>query len=210
MEGHCGRPAGAMRSGVQNPEGVLPPVLVRRWFAWRNAASRPHAPATPPGCDAWAKENTVASTPSYQFELQTAPQAAARPLDWLDRRPSVERLQSAELRTLSACLMLGCQIGCIDEAAPIAAVLGQWFGDARMVRILMAVGSLLNGDPSFAQAELARDRLSNEADAGTLMFAIADKMARNGDDWKVPVGHVLATSVDPDLRAMAYRIEQIE
>jgi hypothetical protein len=150
----------------------------------------------------------MAHTPPYQF--QPAPQAAPQTPGWLDRRPSVERMQSAEFRNLSACLMLCFRLGCVDEAAPIVAVLDQWFGDERMVRILMAMGALLNGDPSIAQAELARDRLGNEADAGTLMFAIADKMTRAGDDWSVPVGRVLATSTDPLLRAMAYRIEQLE
>lgn len=209
MDGRCGQAASVMRSGVQDPERVPPSPSVRGGGSPSATPLRTRVPpAMPSGCDAYAGENAVLNTPAHQF--QHAPQTAPQDLDWLDRRPSVERMQSPELRNLSACLMLCCQIGCTDEAAPIAAVLDQWFGDARMVKILMAVGALLNGDPSFAQAELARDRLSNEADAGTLMFAIADKITGDGDGWKVPVGRVLATSFDPNLREMAYRIEMLE
>ena len=131
-------------------------------------------------------------------------------LDWLDRRPSLERLQSPEFRYLSASLMLGCRLGAVSETAPIAAVLEHWLGDARMVRIMVATGALLSGNSSLARAELARERHSYEADAGVLLLAIADKLAGNSDDWKGPVERVLATSIDPTLRSMAYQIEKLD
>lgn len=126
------------------------------------------------------------------------------------RPPSLELLQSPEFRNLSACLMLGYQLGIVEETAPIAAVLEHWLGDARIVKMLVAIGALLNGDPSVAQAELARERNFGHADAGALVLAMADKLAGNSDDWKTPVERVLATSVDPALRSMAYQIQKLD
>lgn len=106
--------------------------------------------------------------------------------------------------------MLGCQFDIAEETAPIAAVLEHWLGDARTVKMLVAIGALLNGDPSVAQAELVRERNSGQADAGALVLAMADKLAGNSDDWKTPVERVLATSVDPALRSMAYQIQMLD
>lgn len=122
-------------------------------------------------------------------------------------RPSSDTAGSLlELRRLSACLMLGSQLGHPDETAVIEAALVPWFGDARKVRILAAVGALLDGDTSIARAELARERLSSEVDAGTLVFAMADRLAGDSDDWRSSVDRVLATSIDPTLRSIAHAI----
>jgi len=127
-----------------------------------------------------------------------------------DRFPSDVRWPPPELRRLPACLMLGSQLGAADDTAAIEAALVPWLGDARKVRVIAAVGALLDGNTSIAQAELVRDRLSSEADAGTLVFAMADRLAGDSDEWRNPVGRVLATSIDPVLRSIAYAIEGLE
>lgn len=111
------------------------------------------------------------------------------------------------LHQLSTCLLLAHQIGQSDDTAPIASALAQAFNGQREVRMLAAVGTLLRGDASAAQAELARERLSIDADAGTLVFALIDRLAGAGDAWRRPVDQVLATSSDPALRALAFLIE---
>lgn len=112
-----------------------------------------------------------------------------------------------ELRRLPACLMLGSQLGAAEDTALIEAALVPWLGDARKVKVIAAVGALLDGNAAIGQAELARERLSGEADAGTLVFAMADRLAGDSDEWRTPVDRVLATSVDPTLRSIAYAIE---
>lgn len=113
------------------------------------------------------------------------------------------------LHQLSTCLLLGHQLGQSDDTAPITSALQLAFNGEREVRVLTAVGTLLRGDATAAQAELARERLSGDADAGTLVFALIDRLAGDGDGeaWRRPVEHVLATSSDPTLRSLAFLIE---
>jgi hypothetical protein len=111
------------------------------------------------------------------------------------------------LHQLSTCLLLGHHLGQSDDTASITSALVRAFNGEREVRVLTAVGTLLRGDAIAAQAELARERLSGDADAGTLVFALIDRLAGPGDAWRRPVDQVLATSSEPALRSLAYLIE---
>lgn len=114
------------------------------------------------------------------------------------------------VRSLSACLVLGYKAGWVAETEPVAQALEQLLGDARPVKVLKAVGALLRGDASVGQAELANERYSGEADAGTLVFAMVDRLAGGQQDWRLLVDRVLAISSDPMWRAVAYEIQRME
>lgn len=111
-------------------------------------------------------------------------------------------------RVLSASLLLACRHRRHDEAGLIAAALTHELGDERAVRVLMAVGALLGGDASVGQAALASEQHSGEADAGTLIYAMVDRLAGGDQGWRPLVDRVLSTSSDPTWRAIAYAIAQ--
>lgn len=113
------------------------------------------------------------------------------------------------LHQLSVCLLLGGQLGETGDTTRIADALARAFDGTRQVRVLMAVGALLGGDTTVAQAELARERVSGDADASTLVLALLDRLGGGSEAWRAPVDRVLATSSDPTLRSLAFSIETL-